>query len=128
MLYRRSNFSCILLPFPAFLLLPALAGQSARQLLCQWVSREQQQGTKSLSETCMGDARRTLPSLSPSEPRYSGKSCDDNCCKWLLKGSERTRSRIQMKRLPSFGRRSFVLFLLSAPTFGKRVQCYPLKM
>ena len=53
MLYRRSNFSLILLPLPALLLLPAWAGLSAEQLLCQWVSTERQQRTKRLNETSM---------------------------------------------------------------------------
>ena len=53
MLYRRSNFRFILLPLPAFLLLPAWASQSAQQLLSQWVSREQQQRTKRPKKTSL---------------------------------------------------------------------------
>ena len=53
MLYRRSNFSFVLLPLPDFWLLHAWAGQSAQQLLWQWVSREKQQRTKSLSKTSL---------------------------------------------------------------------------
>ena len=43
------------LHLPAFLLLPALAGQSAQQLLCLWFSRERQRA-KSPSKTSMSHA------------------------------------------------------------------------
>ena len=57
LVWRSSNFSFILLPLPAFFLLPAWASQSAKQLLCQWGRREWQKRTKSLKETSMVQGR-----------------------------------------------------------------------
>ena len=48
---------CFTQALPSFMLMPACAGQSAQQLLCQWVSREWQQRTNSLRKTSMGWAK-----------------------------------------------------------------------
>ena len=43
----------MLLLLPAYLFLSAWVRQSAKQLLCQWVSSERQQGTKRLKLTSL---------------------------------------------------------------------------
>ena len=63
----RNNISIILLPLHAFLLVPTWAGHSAQQLLCQWVSRERQQRTKSLSKTSVTPLER-LEGVKSSAP------------------------------------------------------------
>ena len=77
----------LLLPLPAFLLLPAWAGQSAQQLLCQWVSRERQQRTKRLKLTSLPSA---LTSSTAPPPTTTSRALSS-------RRSAMTR-RVQVKR------------------------------